>query len=74
MAVAYPLLVESVDGGSATVSLKGKRMTVDVGMISDLSPGDYVLAHGSLAIQKLSPEQGKVTISMLEQVEEYMGG
>jgi hydrogenase maturation factor len=42
------------DGLADCVSDGGERSAVDVGLVDDVTPGDEVLVHACVAIQRLS--------------------
>ncbi len=68
MCLAFPVRVLAVEGGSALVELQGERRSVDVTMLSGLKAGDYVLAHGDLAIQRLDKKDAEETLKILNEI------
>ncbi|ADC65948.1 hydrogenase assembly chaperone hypC/hupF [Ferroglobus placidus DSM 10642] len=57
MCLAIPAKVLEIDYPFATVSLGGAKRKVRVDLLEEVKPGDYVLVHVGLAIQKVSEEE-----------------
>ncbi len=57
MCLAIPAKVLEVEFPFATVSLGGAQRKARVDLLDDVKPGDYVLVHVGLAIQKVSEEE-----------------
>ncbi len=58
---ASPLRVLGVDADEATASCdggRGEKLTVDIGLIADVAPGDVVLVHAGTALTKLDRGSG----------------
>jgi D-sedoheptulose 7-phosphate isomerase len=53
--VAVPLRVVAVEGATAVVERKGVREQVAVDLVEDVAPGDVLLCHAGVAIEK-APE------------------
>ena len=68
MCFAFPVRVVEVDGNKARVEDDGEVKMVDVSMLSGLKRGDYVLAHGDLAIQRLDKKDAEETLSVLNDI------
>jgi len=69
MCLAIPgRLVEIVDETNrlATVDVAGVQRTVNVGLLEDAAPGDWVLIHVGFALQKVDEEEAEATIKLLE--------
>ena len=67
MCLAFPMRVEETDGRTARVAWQKQSKNVDVSMLKGVRKGDYVLAHGSLAIQKLDRKDANETIALIEE-------
>jgi hydrogenase expression/formation protein HypC len=52
--------------GLATVDMVGVRRTVDVGLLVDVAPRDWVLVHVGFALTKLDEAEARATLAMLE--------
>ena len=51
MCVAYPGKILSIENHHARVDFTGSVVPVNISMV-DVAPGDYVLVHAGMAIQK----------------------
>jgi hydrogenase expression/formation protein HypC len=60
------LVDESV--GLASVEIAGVRRTVNVGLLDDPAPGDWVLVHVGFAISRVDEEEARATLGLLEQM------
>ena len=71
MCLAIPgQIVEYVDDANrlATVELVGVRRTVNVGLLDDAAPGDWVLVHVGFALSRIDEEEAAATLSLLQQM------
>ncbi|MFA5646050.1 MAG: HypC/HybG/HupF family hydrogenase formation chaperone [Candidatus Ratteibacteria bacterium] len=75
MCVAVPLevisIIEKDSSGSpkrGVVASNGVEVEVNLSLIPSLSPGDFVLVHAGFAIQRISPEDAKETLALLEEL------
>ncbi len=69
MCLAAPARVISVTGNEAVVDYNGVRTTTRLDALDEmLSPGDYVLIHTGFAIRRLSPEDGRETLKLFEEL------
>ena len=69
MCLAIPgRIVEVVDETNrlATVDVAGVQRTVNIGLLEDAVPGDWVLIHVGFALQKVDEEEAEATIRLLE--------
>ncbi|MBO5636776.1 MAG: HypC/HybG/HupF family hydrogenase formation chaperone [Acidaminococcaceae bacterium] len=73
MCVAYPGKVLSVEKDHARVDFTGSVVPVNVSMVS-VQPGDYVLVHAGMAIQKVETEEAKEWIALFRDLEEATDG
>jgi hydrogenase expression/formation protein HypC len=51
---AQPARVLEVDGANATVEADGRRERVGIELVEGVSPGDTLLCHAGIALEKLS--------------------
>jgi len=57
--VAVALTVAAVDGADATCrDDQGRQELVATELVGDVAPGDRVLVHAGVAIERLRPEEG----------------
>ena len=69
MCVAYPGKVLSIENNHARVDFTGSVVPVNISMVS-VQPGDYVLVHAGMAIQKVETEEAKEWIALFRDLEE----
>ena len=69
MCVAYPGKVLSVASNHAQVDFTGNVVKVNVSMVR-VEPGDYVLVHAGMAIQKMAPEEGREWQDLFRELED----
>jgi hydrogenase expression/formation protein HypC len=71
MCLAIPgQLVEFTDleNRLARVDVAGVRRTVNVGLLDDAGPGDWVLIHVGFALSKIDEAEAMATRQLLEQM------
>jgi len=52
----------------ARVEVAGVRRTVNVGLLDDVIPGDWVLVHVGFALSKVDEEEAHATLRLLEEM------
>lgn len=50
----------------ATVTVGGVRRTINIGLLDDIRPGDWVLVHVGFAMSKIDEAEAQATLEMLE--------
>ena len=73
MCVAYPGKILSIENNHARVDFTGSVVPVNISMV-DVEPGDYVLVHAGMAIQKVETEEAKEWIALFRDLEEATAG
>ena len=68
MCVAYPGKILSIENNHARVDFTGSIVPVNVSMV-DVEPGDYVLVHAGMAIQKVETEEAQEWIALFRDLE-----
>lgn len=68
MCVAYPGKVLAVEGKHAQVDFTGATVQVNVSMVT-VEPGDYVLVHAGMAIQKVENEEAEAWIDLFKEIQ-----
>ncbi|WP_457591156.1 HypC/HybG/HupF family hydrogenase formation chaperone [Geoglobus sp.] len=68
MCLAIPAEILEVEWPYAVVDLKGARRKVRVDLLEDVKPGDYVLIHVGLAIQKVSKKEVEEIESLWQKI------
>ena len=69
MCLAVPgqiLEITDADNHLARVDVVGVRRTVNVGLLDDAGPGDWVLIHVGFALSKIDEEEAHATRRLLE--------
>ena len=69
MCVAYPGKVLSIENDHARVDFTGSVVPVNISMVA-VQPGDYVLVHAGMAIQKVEREEAEDWIALFRDLEE----
>ena len=69
MCVAYPGKVLSIENHHARVNFTGSVVPVNISMV-DVAPGDYVLVHAGMAIQKVETEEAQEWIALFQDLED----
>ncbi|ALU11347.1 hydrogenase assembly protein HypC [Ignicoccus islandicus DSM 13165] len=70
MCLGIPAKIIEVDreNGVAVVDVFGNKAEVDITLVEDVEPGDYVMVHAGAAIAKVDEEQWKESFEMWKQV------
>jgi hydrogenase expression/formation protein HypC len=71
MCLAIPgQIVEIVDelNRLAKVEVAGVRRNVNVGLLDDAGPGDWVLIHVGFAISQIDEAEAQATLALLEEM------
>lgn len=71
MCIAVPMRVEELapDNETATVSLAGNRLTVNVGLVGP-RVGDYVLVHAGCALEIVAKDAAREILDLFAELEE----
>ena len=54
MCLTRPAEVLAVDGPTATVEWQGRAVVVDVSLVGPVAPGELLLVHAGLALEKIA--------------------
>lgn len=68
MCLGIPMKVVKIEGNKAICEQGGVSIEVYLDMLEDVSVGDYVLIHAGFAIKRLSEEDARETINLLNEV------
>jgi len=71
MCLSVPALVVKIDGQMADVSIGGAIFRAGLQMVENVSAGDYILLHAGFAIQKISEEEARETLNLLNEMKSY---
>lgn len=69
MCLAIPVVVASRDGDRGVVTIGGLERAVDLRLVPDAGPGDFVLLHAGFAIQTVDPAEARETFELLAAME-----
>jgi hydrogenase expression/formation protein HypC len=73
MCLAIPMMiVEARPDGSGVVEVEGSRREVDLSLLQDPKPGEYVIVHAGFAIEKLNQDDANERIAMFEELARSM--
>lgn len=69
MCLAVPLEIsEIVDDHTARVKSGEVSLEVDVSLIKDPAPGDFVIVHAGFAIEKLDNDEAQETLELFDEL------
>jgi len=83
MCVAFPMELVAIDrgtkerGGAAargTVRSGGLELEVGLDLLDEVVVGDYVIVHAGYAIQRLTAEEARESLAILEKLQLLSGG
>ncbi|MDP3143460.1 MAG: HypC/HybG/HupF family hydrogenase formation chaperone [Candidatus Omnitrophota bacterium] len=66
MCLAIPMKVVSLEKEFATVEVTGVKRKVNIQMLPNIKPKDYIIVHAGFAIQKVDEKQAKETLRMFK--------
>lgn len=69
MCVASPGIIKKIENNIADVDYNGNIVKAHVGIV-DVSPGDYVLVHAGMILQKMKRSEAEDMISLFKELEE----
>lgn len=65
MCVGLPARVMNMKNGMAVVDASGAKREVDVQLLTDLEPGDYVMVHAGMAIARIRDDEDDLMEELL---------
>ena len=69
MCLAVPMQITAIEpDGSGVAELEGSRYAVDLSLIDNPRPGDYVIVHAGFAIEKLDEQEAAERIGLFEEL------
>ncbi len=63
-------LVEVLDDNRAVAKQAAGELTIDVSLIENPQPGDYVIVHAGYALETVESEDAQERITLLRGIEE----
>lgn len=70
MCLSIPGKVVHIKGELATVSIGGSMVETSIALVDDVQPGEYVLVHSGFALQRISDEEARETLRLIEELGE----
>ena len=67
MCLAVPLKIVSVTGKQAVGEAAGLTQKLRVDFLPDVRPGDYVMVHAGFAIEKLTEQQARENLALIQE-------
>ena len=74
LAVPAEILSVSPDGAEAMASIGGIEKPVDVSLIENPVPGDWVIVHVGFALNRIDAKEAEETLRILESAGELRDG
>lgn len=75
MCLAVPMKIESIINTEKAVVRQGETsLEVDISMLENPSPGDYVIVHAGFAIETLEEEDARETLKLFDNTEDFSYG
>ena len=69
MCLGVPAIVVDVHGNEAVVDYGGGvKRKVDAFLVPDIKPGDYVIVHAGAIISKISEQEYREMVEILQQI------
>lgn len=69
MCLAIPMKIIEIHGKTAIVEADNHAHEVNLALIKNPEIGDYILAHGNIAIHKISPEEAEKILKMIDSLD-----
>ena len=70
MCLAVPMRVAEVRGDTALVEQEGVCREVRIDLLDDVLPGEFVLVHAGMAIERVRPEEAEETLRLIRMLAE----
>jgi len=69
MCLAMPSkVVEVLEDDMAVIELGGVKKTISLGLVEDITPGDYVIVHVGYALSKVDEDEAMKTRALFEEM------
>lgn len=69
MCLAIPVKLTAKEGDRGTVSIGGIDRAVDLRLLPEAAPGDYVILHAGFAIQRVDEREALETFDLVRKFE-----
>lgn len=74
MCLSIPAKIEEINGDKANVSFGGNLYQADISLLTDATPGEYVLLHAGFGIQKISEQHARETLELIDELNQVKKG
>ncbi len=72
MCLAVPMEIKEITGPYTGIcDLDGSFQEVDISLIEDPVPGDFVIIHAGFAIERLDREEADTRLALFEELAEH---
>ena len=68
------VVAERSESDEGVVDLRGNRVPVNLALVPEAAPGDYVLLHAGFAIRVVPKAEAEETLRLLDELTEASGG
>ena len=72
MCLGVPVKIKKIEGNTAIATASGVEKKIGIELTPDAKVGDYVLLHAGFAIEKISEQDAKETLKLLEEMAEAL--
>lgn len=73
MCLGIPVQIVSVDGMTAQAKIGDMEKSIDLRLLPEARPGDYVILHAGFAMQVIDPLEAKATFDLIRRWDEAQG-
>jgi hydrogenase expression/formation protein HypC len=74
MCLGVPAKVISIEGDIARVTIGEIEYQANIGLLEDVTPGDFVILHAGFGIEKVDPEEAAETVRLIQEIEQSSQG
>jgi hydrogenase expression/formation protein HypC len=68
MCLAIPMKLVSVNGNQGVVETGGIFKAVDISLLPQIVPGDYVIVHAGFAIERMNEAEARKTLDFFDEM------
>jgi hydrogenase expression/formation protein HypC len=68
MCLAMPGRVIDIEANNATVDFGGITRSIALDLVTDVKPGDYILAHAGFALNVVGAEEADEILSLFREI------
>lgn len=68
MCLGIPMKIKKIEGEFAKVESGRLIRTINIQMLPQVKPGDYVIVHAGFAIERVDPEKAKETLKIIDEI------